>query len=148
MLGSSRQAGGVGAGGTLILPGGNDTATGRFWDGIQRGRLLLQQCRRCGHCWHPMADVCEACRAIDVQWRESRGDGMLYSYTLVHHAVHPLVQPWIPYTLCLAQLDEGPRILATIEPDDGRDLAIGSRLRLGFRRLSQDFQIPVFHLVP
>ena len=140
------RRGGVGAGGGVILPD-RPGLVAEFWQGVQRGSLLLQRCRKCNHVWHVMAQVCELCQSLDTEWCESKGAGTLYSYTVVEHAVHPIVRGWLPYTLCLVQLDEGPRVLATIDPDEGRELAIGGRVRLGFRRLRDDFQIPVFSIV-
>lgn len=145
MTASTASTGGVGATGTAILPD-RPGPVAEFWKGVQQGKLLLQRCRACGHQWHPQADVCEQCRSVDVEWCESPGNGTLYTYTVVHHAVHPVVRPWIPYTLCVVELDEGPRVLATLDPDEGRELAIGSRVKLGFRRIRDDFQIPVFSL--
>ncbi len=141
------MTGGVGAGGSVILP---DRAgpVAQFWEGIQQGRLLLQRCKSCGHRWHPMADICERCLSTETEWCDSQGAGTLFSYTVVHHAVHPAVAAWIPYTLILVQLDEGPRILSTLSPDQAGPVVIGSRMKLGFKRLSAQFQIPVFSFTP
>ncbi|MES2999583.1 MAG: OB-fold domain-containing protein [Pseudomonadota bacterium] len=133
---------GVGAGSVILPDRGGPVA--QFWQGVQEGKLLLQHCHNCGHCWHPMADVCAKCQSFDIEWRPSVGGGTLFSYTVVHHATHPVVKAWLPYTLCLVQLDEGPRILATLDPDRGEDLDIGRRVRLGFRKAKGGFQLPVF----
>lgn len=135
---------GVGAGSVILpdLPG----LTATFWLGVQEGKLLLQTCRHCNHVWHPPRDVCEGCQSSDFEWVTSAGNGVLYSYCVVHHAVHPVVRDWVPYTLCLIQLDEGPRILSTIDPDTGEALEIGCRAQLAFRRIRDHFQLPVFTL--
>jgi uncharacterized protein len=138
------QSRGVGAGSLILpdLPG----RTAEFWRGVQEGKLLLQKCRRCNRVWHPLRDACDACQSFEFEWVPSVGTGVLYSYTVVHHAVHSVVRKWVPYTLCLIQLDEGPRVLSTIDPDAGEELEIGCRVELKFRRIRDDFQLPVFTL--
>lgn len=135
---------GAGAGSAILPDRLGLVAT--FWEGARSGKLLLQKCSRCGHYWHPVAEVCEACQSFDFEWTPSTGIGTVYSYTVVHHAVHPVVEPWLPYTLCLVALAEGPRILATVEPDDGSELQIGTAVHLAFRRITETFQLPVFRL--
>jgi uncharacterized OB-fold protein len=146
MMTTSSTTRGVGHG-SAILPD-RPGLVARFWEGVQKGHLPLQRCKRCGHHWHPPADVCDACRSFDIEWTAATGNGTLFSYTVVHHATHPVVQGWVPYTLMLVQLEEGPRILATIEPDNAQALPVGARLGLDFRRVHPDLQIPVFRLLP
>jgi uncharacterized OB-fold protein len=130
----------------VILPDAEGSLAD-FWQGIREGRLLLQECRRCGHVWHPPADVCRTCQSFEIGWRPVAGTGTLYSYTVVHHPVHPVVEAWVPYTLCMIALDEGPRILATTDPDRGEALVIGTRMELGFRDEPTGFRLPVFRTV-
>ncbi|NYT44283.1 Zn-ribbon domain-containing OB-fold protein [Pollutimonas thiosulfatoxidans] len=139
---------GAGVGhGSAILPD-RPGLVAEYWQGAQEKKLLLQRCCRCSNCWHPLSDVCGACQSFDVEWFPSTGTGSLYSYTVVHHAVHPIVQGWVPYTLCLIELDEGPRILSTLEPESGQEPAIGTRAHLEFRSIHSGFQLPVFRLLP
>jgi uncharacterized OB-fold protein len=127
----------------VIIP----AATGSlatFWQGIADGKLLLQHCLRCSHVWHPPTDACRVCQSFDFDWQQAGGSGTLYSYTVVHHPVHPVVAQWVPYTLCVVTLEEGPRILTTVEPDHGETLRIGEQLILGFRAVTAAFRLPVF----
>lgn len=135
---------GVGTGSAILpdLPG----LVAAFWKGVKDGELLLQKCSNCGHHRHPPTGVCRACQSFDFDWVPSAGEGTLYSFTVIHHAVHPIVERWVPYTLCLVELDEGPRILSTVDTDRGEALAIGSRMQLRFRDIATDFRLPVFEV--
>jgi uncharacterized OB-fold protein len=117
-----------------------------YWDAAQLERLLLQRCTPCGQAWHPPSEFCPFCQASEFEWIDASGDGVIHSYTVVHHAAHPAVENWIPYTILLVDLIEGPRVIgrlvgATGEPE------IGTPVCLRFERYS-DLKVPVFVLRP
>ena len=54
-----------------------------FWDGCKRGELLFQHCNACGGAtWSP-ALMCCHCYSLDLQWQQSKGEGEVYSWTVV-----------------------------------------------------------------
>ena len=114
-----------------------------FWQGAVNRELLVQRCQRCGHIWHPPSDVCGKCQATDIDWIPASGKGVLYSYTRVQHPVHPVVQSWIPYILCMVELDAGTRILALFD-DSETPPSIGKPVKLRFRQMPEGLQLPVF----
>ncbi len=126
----------------VILPEASG-AVQVFWQGAASGKLLMQRCQHCGYIWHPPSDVCGKCQATDIDWIPVSGKGVLYSYTKVQHAVHPVVQSWIPYTLCMVDLDEGTRILALFD-DSKAPPSIGKTVALRFQKMSDGFQLPIF----
>lgn len=83
--------------------------------------LIAARCRACATLWFPMRSVCPNCAAGDPQEQQVGPSGTLYSYSRVHLSSSRQT----PYTLGYVDLDEGVRILATIEPPD--------RLRLDAR---------------
>jgi uncharacterized OB-fold protein len=115
-----------------------------YWSAVQEERLLLQRCARGGHVWHPPSEYCPACQDDAFVWVEACGEGVIHSYTVVHHAAHAAVTAWLPYTVLLVDLHEGPRMVARlvdalIEPE------IGAPVRLRFERYS-DLIVPAFAL--
>jgi hypothetical protein len=52
------------------------------------------------------------------------GSGRIYSYTVIHRAPFEAFAADVPYVYALIQLDEGPRIVATVETDDHDNLAV------------------------
>jgi hypothetical protein len=113
-----------------------------YWDAAQAERLLLQRCAGCGRSWHPPSEFCPFCQAHDFEWFEASGDGVIHSYTVVRHAAHPAVENWIPYTILLVDLAEGPRLIGRLldAPDEPE---IGTAVRLIFERYS-DLKVPAF----
>ena len=59
-----------------------------------------------------------------------------------HQVYYPEFSFEVPYTVALAQLDEGPLMIATVEEDT--ELQIGERLAITFRRLNDDLMLPYF----
>ena len=97
----------------MIVPGETEL-TAPYWEGARRGELRLQWCRSCERCWHPPSPCCPGCRSSDVEWRASCGRGVVYSYTVVEHAVHAVFADALPYTVVLVALEEGPLVIANL----------------------------------
>jgi uncharacterized OB-fold protein len=114
-----------------------------FWEGVQREQVLLQRCARCRQARHPPSELCGTCGSERFEWEQASGAGVIHSFTIVHHAVHPAVAAWVPYTLLLVELAEGPRLVGRLL--DGAVPAIEAPVRLGFDRYS-DLLIPAFSL--
>jgi uncharacterized OB-fold protein len=106
---------------------------------------MLPKCRACEKwIWYPRP-FCPACEAWDVEWRQASGRGTLYSYSIVHRAM----KGWearAPYVLAMVDLDEGPRLTATlaIAAPTPENVRIGMRVRVGFEKLSDALTLPVF----
>jgi len=113
-----------------------------YWDAAQQERLLLQRCTRCGQAWHPPSEFCPFCQASEFEWIDATGEGVIHSYTVAHHAAHAAVEVWIPYTILLVDLVEGPRMIGRLLDAPGEP-AIGTPVRLRFERYS-DLKVPAF----
>jgi len=124
--------------GIVPVPG---VAGDPFWDGTRVGELRLQRCRRSGHYWHPPGEVCPVCQTDEYDWVAASGLGVVHSWTTVHHAAHNVVAPWIPYTILLVDLDEGPRIVSLYRGEG--EPHIGEVVRVRFEAYA-DVVLPVF----
>lgn len=127
----------------LIIPKA-DRITEPYWEGARNGRLLIQGCRACGHKWHPPTPICPACQVKDYAWEPVAGDGVVYSWTIVHHAAHVAVARQVPYLVALVTLREGPRIVANIVDCPMDDVHIGMPVTLTFRTIAPDVVLPQF----
>ncbi|WP_420637716.1 Zn-ribbon domain-containing OB-fold protein [Candidatus Poriferisocius sp.] len=119
-----------------------------FWDGARRRELLIQGCGVCGTKWHPPSPICPECHSFEVQWVQASGRGHVYSYVVVRHAAHPLVESWVPYNIALIALDEGPRIVSTIRGIRHEDLVIGMPVNVAYEDVTDSFTLPVFEPRP
>lgn len=106
------------------------------------GHLVVQKCTACGTVQHPPEDVCHKCLAMTFEYPEAKGTGTVYSYTIVHHPVHPLMAEMVPYAVVLVALDDYPHVRYTgnligVAPDDVR---IGLPVRVTFESVQDDAQ--------
>jgi uncharacterized OB-fold protein len=85
-----------------------------FWEAAKAHRLLLPQCNACGKFWFPPSKRCPHCLGDDFVWRESKGQGRIYSFVVYHRVYHPGFEHDVPYTVAIVELDEGARLLTNI----------------------------------
>ena len=108
------------------------------------GRLLLQQCGRCGRLRHYPRPLCDACFSFDVQWIEASGRGAVHSWTIAHHAFNPGFKDELPYVLVTVDLAEGVRMLAPLRGVEDQHLKVGLPVRISFERATAELTLPAF----
>ena len=74
--------------------------------------LHFQRCAGCGSAIHPPRPLCPVDGSRELRWEESAGAGTVYSATTVHAREGE-------HALCLVDLDEGYRVMATGAPPIG-----------------------------
>lgn len=109
--------------------------TQAFWDAAAEGRLIFQHCRTCEKAQFYPRSLCAACHGSDLEWRSSRGEGTIASFTQVLRAPTPAFKEMAPYVIALVDLDEGFRMMVNIIEGDREKLAIGARTRTVFREV-------------
>jgi uncharacterized OB-fold protein len=102
--------------------------------GLASGRVRYQSCEDCG-AWQPLErHACRVCGATRLAWRDASGLATVYAVTEVARAPTDAFRALVPYTLVLATLDEGPRVMGHGEAG----MVIGERVRAGFMRHGED----------
>jgi len=102
--------------------------TRKFWTGLSEGRLLTTFCEDCGHLTFPPKAHCPSCWARQVNWRDLRGQGRLYSYTINHVAPRKL-RDQAPYAVGIVDLDEDVRVFCRLLDEPTMD-DIGSAIQM------------------
>ena len=101
----------------------------RFWEGLQEGKIYATRCRRCGELIFPPQADCPKCLSPDVDWVELSGEGELVTFT--HVIVRPAsFQDTPPYTVAVAELKEGVRVLAWLRGVPKSKVKVGLKVRL------------------
>ncbi len=100
-----------------------------FWDAASRGELLCCACDRCGGRFFNPEPICPRCGSTSWQWVPSRGDGTVYSFTVVHQSPDPDLPA--PYVLAIVDLDDGWTMLTNLISPPER-VVIGARVRVDF----------------
>jgi uncharacterized OB-fold protein len=127
------------------LPRPAPTALSRpFWEAANQGRLALQKCRPCGHFrWTPQI-LCTRCLSEDFTWEDVSGEGVIYSFTIVHRPPLPAFTP--PYVLAVVQLAEGPLMLTRLVDCKPEAVNIDDPVRVAFTRLDEEINLYTFRL--
>ncbi|MGA9491098.1 MAG: OB-fold domain-containing protein, partial [Mycobacterium sp.] len=93
---------------TPPLPVTDDEETGGFWQAAAEGRLVVRTCNNCSAVLHLPKSYCHHCGSWDTGWRDVAGVGSVYTWTVLHHSIHPAFTA--PCTVVLVQLDEDPAV--------------------------------------
>ncbi len=124
----------------MRAPRGHDNAW--WWEGIDRGELLIQRCSACGTLRHPPRPMCGKCQSLEWGAVPARGRGTLHSYTVLHHPRFPGYE--YPLVVGLIELEEGTRMVANVVGCDPEKVAIGMRLQASIENVDEELKLPVF----
>ena len=114
-----------------------------YFERAAMGELVFQVCVACkAKIWYPRA-VCPMCLSGELRFEASAGDGSVHSYSTLYRAGHVSLQPHVPYTVGLVDLDEGVRVLGELL-DPPEAIRVGLRVSVSFEPLGVDLAVPVF----
>lgn len=114
-----------------------------FWDAANEEKLLYQFCDSCQTPQFVPSSVCRNCYNTDIGWRESKGKGEVFTFSVVHRGPNASFKDDTPYTLALVDLEEGFRITANIFNCPPENVYIGMPVKVIFEdREGSDYKIP------
>ena len=126
---------------TIPLP--RPTALSRpHWDGCREGVLRVQRCRDCGQLVFIPQPLCTRCQSDALDWTESSGRGVVYSYSVVHRPPRPAFE--VPYVVAIVELEEGWHMLTNLVECRPEDVRVGLLVEVAFRRISDEITLPYF----
>ncbi|MGI9476449.1 MAG: Zn-ribbon domain-containing OB-fold protein [Hyphomicrobiaceae bacterium] len=140
-----------------------DIENSAFFAYCADGEFRLQKCTDNGLFRYPPTTRCPFSGSPDYDWVAVEPKGAVYSYNEVHHAIQPAFQGRTPYMLLLVELDtqrgqptehDGLRVAGNLVTADGelappemvRQVGIGSRMRMVFRKVGDGFALPMWTL--
>ena len=113
-----------------------------FWEACNRGELIHQRCRACGHRqFYPRA-VCVNCQSDDLAWAKTASAGEVYSYTVVQRAPTKAFRPDVPYVVALVDLADGVRMMMNLRDCDPDAAHIGMKVRIVFEQGTDGQALP------
>lgn len=120
------------------------------------GRMLLQQCQACGLVEHPPEELCRSCHGMEFGYVEASPCGVIESFSIVHHAMHPLLKGRVPYNVVIVSLDSHPdvRIVGNVVDVAAADLRIGGRVKATWAEIpagegrDQTIYLPQWRAIP
>lgn len=127
------------------LPKLDEADSGEFWRITQDKVFKFQRCSKCHTLiWYPRPH-CTGCLNGELEWQTSKGEGSIYSYSVVRQSYHPFFRNLVPYAVAYVDLDEGVRLLTNITDvdDPTTDLSIGQRVTLAWEE-HEGLNLPLF----
>ncbi len=110
----------------------------RYWREIpQRYRYEAAKCAKCGFVCFPPRLVCPECGTREFTKANLAEAGTLITYTIIRVPPAPF-EDQAPYAVGLAELDDGVRLMAQVVDCDFGALKVGMRVRLEFRKISEE----------
>ena len=117
-----------------------------FWDACKDGRLTYQRCDDCGKPFFRPEIACPHCLSQAWTWRDSAGQGTLYSFSVAHRSPTPAFSA--PFVFALVDLDEGYSMFSNLIGMEIDDVRIGLRLQVVFHPVSDELTLPLFRPAP
>jgi uncharacterized protein len=112
-----------------------------LYHATSRGELALPFCTGCTRPLELDQEVCDQCGGSEIRWCSVDLRGTVHAATLMHRREPGLVHASAPYPIVDVELHSGHRlVMTTVHPADTAP-AIGTAVRIGFRRLG-DVLIP------
>ncbi len=119
--------------------------TKKFWEGIKEGKIYTTKCKNCGKLNFPPVADCPICLSSDMEWIELNGEGKIETFT--HIPVKPATfQSFDDYTIAIARLKEGVRVLAWLTGVKLKDIKVGMAVKLVAKTTPQD--VLTYELIP
>jgi uncharacterized OB-fold protein len=110
----------------------------RYWRlQSQRYSMVGEVCTECGSKLFPPRDVCPECSKPAYEEYTFSGNGKVYSYSTVYSAPSGY-EEFLPYTVALIELDEGPLVTAQLTDVDHDEVEIDMPVEMVTRKLSEE----------
>jgi hypothetical protein len=110
----------------------------RYWREIpQRYRLEAAKCKKCGAVSFPPRLICPFCKAREFETVTLADKGKILTYTIIRVPPQPFADQ-APYAVGIIELNDGVRLTGQIVDCNFEDLKIGGRVRIEFRKISQE----------
>jgi len=117
-----------------------------FWEGTAKGKFLLQKCKSCGKVQFFPRVACVDCFG-ELDWIESKGTGMIHSFTLVRVPRNPAFKDEVPIYYINVILDEGVIVESKLIGDNKEKVKMGDRVKAVFQQTHDPaIKLPCFEL--
>lgn len=137
-----------------ILPEIGDEVAAPFWRGAYEGRLLIQACGDCGTPRFPPRHFCGQCGSARIEWRQSAGQGRIWSWVVAHGPTLPAFADKVPYPVIVVELNDMPGIRlvgnlvnmpgAAINSVPVETIAIDLAVTVSFERIADGVALPMW----
>jgi uncharacterized OB-fold protein len=106
----------------------HDSLSAPYWEGLRRGRLLVQRCSHCNIWQFGPEWICHRCHAFDPDWTEVGPCGRIFSWERVWHPSHTALKEHGPYLAVLVEIPHAGsvRMVGNLLGDPRQAVTIGA----------------------
>jgi uncharacterized protein len=118
-----------------------------FWEATKRHELTYQTCNKCNQVIFYPRRHCPKCGSNDTTRRVSRGQGTVYTFSVIMQSRNPAFAELGPYAVAYVDLDEGFRMMTNIVgiSDPTKDIHCGMRVTLRWADQGEgEIALPMF----
>jgi len=116
-----------------------------FWQYCAQHDLRFQACADCGELRHPPTPMCGNCQSTATEWKAAPQQGVVFTYTVIHHAADERITVALPYIVALIKFPNfGPvKLVSNVicRPDEIR---VGMPVRLVWEDGANGIDLPRF----
>ena len=125
------------------LPTLREADTRPFWEATKRHELRFQVCKSCAAVVFFPRRHCPSCMGFDLDWKTSKGEGSIYTFTVIRQIGHPAFRTKAPYVIAWIDLDEGFRMQSEVVGANVDDVKIGQRVSVTWED-HDEVSLPLF----
>jgi uncharacterized OB-fold protein len=121
--------------------------TQAFWDATKNEQLTYQQCSACNEVVFTPRAHCTKCGGSDLEQKVSKGEGTVYTFSVVRQNRNPSFADLGAYALAYIDLDEGFRMLSNVVgiANPLEDVSVGQRVKVTFEKQDEgEYLLPLF----
>jgi uncharacterized protein len=130
---------------TKPVPRG-DLLHGEFWEFCRKHELRFQRCTDCDTWRHMPRESCEKCSSFNWSWERSSGKAKLFSWTIIHSALHPGYAHELPYAAVIVEMDEGVKLVTRLVDIPHDALKLELPLQVEFEDVAEGVTLHAFGL--
>ena len=108
-----------------------------YWEAAKAGKLLVKHCKDCGKPHHYPRGICPHCFSTNLEWKEAKGTGEVYTFSIMNAA-----KP--PYVIAYVTLDEGVSMMTNIVDCEPGAVKIGQKVKAVFKPTENGGKIACF----
>ncbi len=113
-----------------------------FWEHAAKGEFVAQKCSSCGEFRFPPRPMCPSCHALDPEIAPLSGRGTVYTWI---RPMHPKAVGFAePPVVAVIELEEGFRIVSSLEGIAFADVTAGMPVQVDFAPTMKGKQVPIF----
>lgn len=103
-----------------------------FWRATKGHKLTYQTCNDCNSVVFYPRRHCTKCGSPNLAWRESKGTGTVYTFSVVVQNRNPSFRDLVPYAVAYIDLDEGFRMMSSVVgvKNPSTDIKCGMRVKV------------------